>query len=219
MQTLANCASTGLSGSLLALMNRHHGVVHPGLKSGCLPVPGLPCMNRWSRSGAEGGWGSTAGSGGFLRSPVVADKPICCASFYRWNLGWAFLAQIEDGVSWIATSTGGELEVPLEVGSVQDAFRRLLWTGAWEGFYGPAQLEALPSWLPQACVGRGCCVVLGPRYSWRLLVGSSRKQVSLWFWRTSTPTSLLEMFHGSAFHRPIPLERIRGPSWFLLWGQ
>ena len=55
----------------------------------------------------------------------------------------------------------------------------LLWTGAWEGFYGPAQLEALPSWIPQGCVGRGCCVVLGPRYSWRLLVGSSRKQVSV----------------------------------------
>ena len=136
---------------------------------------------------------------------------------YRWNRGWAFLAQIEDGVSWIATSTGGELEVPLEVGSVQDAFRRLLWTGAWEGFYGPAQLEALPSWIPQACVGRGCCVVLGPRYSWRLLVGSSRKQVSLWFWRTSTSTRLLEMFHGSAFHRPILLQPIRGPGWFLLW--
>jgi len=34
------------------------------------------------------------------------------------------------------------------------------------------------------------------------------------FWRTSTSTRLLEMFHGSAFHRPILLERIRG-TWLL----
>ena len=56
MQAVAHSASTGLSGSHLALMNRHHAVVHPGLKSGCLPVPGLLGMNRWSRSGAEGVW-------------------------------------------------------------------------------------------------------------------------------------------------------------------
>ena len=79
-----------------------------------------------------GGFGSTAGSGGFLRSRVVADKPICCASFCRWNLGWAFLAQIEDGASWIATSTGGELEGPLEVGRVvmDGCMGGILWSGS-----------------------------------------------------------------------------------------
>ena len=71
MQTLANYASTGLSGSHLALMNRHHGVVHPGLRSGCLPVPGLPGMNRWSRSGAEGGFGVGRFKGGLEQGSCV----------------------------------------------------------------------------------------------------------------------------------------------------